>query len=101
MMGPRPLSHSFALYYFPRRYSRTLRQTNGTATTKASIRIRLIRIRFADRRPTLPTSSPKGFGLVRCLESAPLNQKRPGPMIAPARWIKRANFLLGSPPAER
>jgi hypothetical protein len=51
-----------ALYFVPRRYSRTRRQTNGTARIKASIRIRLIRICFAER-PTLPTSSPKGFGL--------------------------------------
>jgi hypothetical protein len=34
-----------------------LRQTSGAARTKASIRIR-----FASR-PTLPTSSPRGFGL--------------------------------------
>jgi hypothetical protein len=62
VIGPRPLPRHFALYFFPRRYSRTLRQTNGTARTKASIRIRLIRIRFADR-PTLLASSPRGFGL--------------------------------------
>jgi hypothetical protein len=55
VIGPRPLPRPFALHFFPRRYSRTLRQTNGTARSKASIRIRLIRIRFADR-PTLLTS---------------------------------------------
>jgi hypothetical protein len=86
MIGPRPFSHPFALYYFPRRYSRTLRQTNGAARTKASIRIRLIRIRFANR-PTLLTSSPSGLGWVRCLKSAPLNQKEPGVSLALGKGV--------------